>query len=171
MTIPARHTFTARLERAGTLYVIAIPAAVSRAIGKRGNVPVIAWVNDVAEVRASLVPAGGGRHRLRLNAATRKLAGVAVGDRLSVALAVDEAPVAEPMPPDLARALADAHALETFERFPVGKQSHIIQWIEKAAREETRDKRIALTVEIALRGVERALDRQAATGRARRRSP
>ena len=158
-------TFTARLERFGTLYGVTIPAGVSKAIGRRGNVPVVATVNDAAVVRASLVPAGAGRHRLRLNTETRAIAGVNAGDRVSIALELDEHPEAEPMPSDLGRALRDAGGLATFEAFPVGKQSHIIQWIEKAARAETREKRVEKTVEIAVAKMEREADR----GRGKRR--
>jgi hypothetical protein len=123
---------------------------VSRAIGKRGNVPVIAVVNGIAEVRASLQPCGGGRHRLRLNTAVRRLAKAQAGDRLAIALTVDEHPVADTIPDDLHRALRDEDALAAFQDLPVGKQNHILHWIESAAKEATRENRIALAVEVAL---------------------
>ena len=68
--------FSPRLEQVpgGGPYYVSIPARVSKAIGRRGIVPVVASVNGVAEVHASMVPCGGGRHRLRLNAATRDAA-------------------------------------------------------------------------------------------------
>ena len=31
---------------------------------------------------------------------------------------------------------------------PVGRQNHILAWVEKAVREETRAKRVAKTVEV-----------------------
>jgi hypothetical protein len=152
-----RHEFSARVEQVarGGFYAISIPAAVSRAIGRRGNVPIVATINGAIEVRASLVPAGGGRHRLRLNATTRKVADAALGARVDVVLEVDLHPVAEPTPPDLARALRDSGALEAFELFPVGKRSHIIRWIEDAARPETREKRVIAAVDVALRARDR----------------
>src|SRR5438270_4075994 len=75
--------FSPRLEQVprGGPYYVSIPASVSRAIGRRGIVPVVASVNGVAEVRASIVPCGGGRHRLRLNAATRDAADAKLGNR------------------------------------------------------------------------------------------
>jgi Domain of unknown function (DUF1905) len=83
----ASYRFYARLERFdGGPYYIRIPAAVSKAIGRRGIVPVVVTVNDVAEVHASMTPAGGGRHKLRLNAATRASAGARVGSRLAIEL-------------------------------------------------------------------------------------
>src|SRR5271167_2571911 len=87
--------FSPRLEQlpGGGPYYVSIPAAVSEAIGRRGIVPVVATVNGVAEVHASIVPCGGGRHRLRLNAATRDAADAKLGRRLSVRLSVDANPV------------------------------------------------------------------------------
>ncbi|HEY5240644.1 MAG TPA: DUF1905 domain-containing protein, partial [Polyangiaceae bacterium] len=89
--------FSPRLEQVpgGGPYYISIPARVSKAIGRRGIVPVVASINGVAEVHASIIPCGGGRHRLRLNAATRDAADARLGGRLSVQLWVDENPVAE----------------------------------------------------------------------------
>lgn len=145
------YRFEARIERSGGVYAVAIPQAVSLHIGKRGNVAVIADVKGrggVTEVRASIVPTGGGRHKLRLNAVAREAIGAKVGDRARLALRVDVAPKAEPMPDDLAEALDEAGVRDEFAKMPVGRQNHILAWIEKAVREETRVKRVAKTVEV-----------------------
>ena len=166
------HRFSARverIERGGPFYAVTIPVSVSKAIGKRGNVPVIAEVNGAAEVRASLLPCGGGRHRLRLNAEARRLANADEGDRVAVALTVDENPVADATPADLLRALREADALAAFERLPVGKRNHIVHWIEEAVMEATRERRIALAVEVALRKREKDHDRALLADQKRRR--
>ncbi len=154
--------FSARLEQVagGGPYYISIPAAVSRAIGRRGIVPIVASVNGVAEVRASLVPCGGGRHRLRLNAATREAVEARLGGRLSLRLQVDDDPVAEPVPSDLARALKDVDALDAFRRMPVGRQNHILRWLDSAAKEATREKRVGQIVDGALAWREDPRDRR-----------
>ena len=156
-------TFSARLERVegGGPFYVTIPASVSRAIGRRGIVPVVAVANGVAEVRASMTPCGGGRHRLRLNAEARDRANVRVGSRVAFELRVDESPVVDPAPADLARALRDEGLFDTWSGFPAGKQNHIIQWIEKSAKEATREKRIASTIEWTLQARERQADRAA----------
>jgi hypothetical protein len=143
--------FSARLEQVphGGPYYVSIPAAVTEAIGRRGIVPVVASVNGVAEVHASMVPCGGGRHRLRLNATTRAAADARLGKRLSMRLHVDENPVADPVPPDLDHALREMDVLEAFRQMPVGRQNHILRWLEAAVREETREKRIVQIVESA----------------------
>ncbi|SRR5258706_3072942 len=158
------HTFefSPRLEREKGYYSILIPASVSRAIGKRGPVPIIATVNRKVEVRASIVPCGGGRHRLQLNARARGDANAAPGDRLAIALRVDDHPVADPTPPDLARALRNLDLLDAFDRLPVGKRNHILHWIEEAVADRTREKRIDMTVEIAMCAREKEHDRAAA---------
>jgi Domain of unknown function (DUF1905)/Bacteriocin-protection, YdeI or OmpD-Associated len=154
--------FSPRLEQipGGGPYYVTIPARVSKAIGRRGIVPVVATVNGVAEVHASMIPSGGGRHRLRLNAATRDAADARLGGRLSVRLWVDENPVAEPVPADLARALREVDAFDAFRRMPVGRQNHILRWLEAAVRDATREKRIAQIVEGALAWREDPRDRR-----------
>jgi hypothetical protein len=157
----AHFEFSVRLEQVegGGPYYVRIPAAVSKAIGRRGIVPVVAVVNRIAEVRASMTPCGGGMHKLRLNAATRERVGARAGSRVAVTLTVDDHPAVDPAPDDLVRALREEGALAAFERFPVGKQNHILRWIEGAAKEATRTKRIAKTVEVALRAREKRDDR------------
>jgi hypothetical protein len=154
--------FSPRLEQVpgGGPYYVSIPTDVSRAIGRRGIVPVVASVNGVVEVRASMVPCGGGRHRLRLNAATRDAADAKLGGRLSVHLRVDDSPVADPVPGDLAHALREVDAFDAFRRMPVGRQNHILGWLEAAVKEATRDKRVAQIVEAALAWREDPRDRR-----------
>jgi hypothetical protein len=151
MTPAKTYRFEARIERSGGVYAVAIPQGVSLHIGKRGSVPVIATVKGPAgatEVRASIVPTGGGRHKLRLNAVARETIGGRVGERVRLAVRVDTAPKAEPMSDDLAVALDEAGVRADFSKMPVGRQNHILAWIEKAVREETRAKRVAKTVEV-----------------------
>jgi hypothetical protein len=151
MTPTKTYRFEARIERSGGVYAVAIPQGVGVAIGKRGSVPVIATVKGPAgatEVRASIVPIGGGRHKLRLNAVARETIGGRLGERVRLAVRVDTAPKAEPVPDDLAVALDEAGVRAEFAKMPVGRQNHILAWIEKAVREETRAKRVTKTVEV-----------------------
>lgn len=160
---PAREfAFSPRLEQVpgGGPYFVSIPANVSRAIGRRGIVPVVASVNGVAEVRASMVPCGGGRHRLRLNAAARDAAGAKPGRRLSVLLKVDDDPVADPVPANLAHALREVDAFDAFRAMPVGRQNHILHWLEAAVKEATRERRVARIVEGSLAWREDPRDRR-----------
>ena len=142
------------------MYVLEVPERVSKAIGRRGPVPIVAILNRTAELQASLVPMGGGRHRLQLNSRIREELEIVPGDKVSVALTVPQNPARLLLPSDLTRALREVDLHETFAQFPVGKQNHIISWIEEAARLETREKRIATTIEFTFRARERAYDRR-----------
>jgi hypothetical protein len=160
---PRRLAFTVplvKLGRGGSAYVLEIPASVSSAIGRRGPVPIVATLNDTLEIQASLVPMGGGRHWLQLNGRTRGELEIAPGDRVRVDLAVPEKPPTLPCPSELAVALREADLQESFSALPVGKQNHIISWIEEAARPQTRDKRVTIAIEVAFRARERAYDRK-----------
>jgi hypothetical protein len=155
--------FKARLQRpAGSWYTfIDIPATVTRATGKRGPVPVIVLVNGTAEVRASIVPRGDGRHQLMINTRARTEAKVEAGDRVAISLRIDEDQVGYPMPEDLAHELRRHDVYEAYQRLPVGKRNHIVRTIEAAAAETTRQKRIDKTVELALAASEKEFDRAA----------
>ncbi len=58
------------------------------------------------------------------------------------------------IPPDLAAALAENEtALANFEAFPRSAKRGILEWIASAKRAETRDRRIAETVELAAQNI------------------
>jgi len=101
--IKNRFTFTATLEHVspGGFYAVPVPANVTKAIGKRGPIPVTAEINERIEFIASLYPAGGGRHGLRLNTSVRKAAGVKAGDRIRVRIKVHERAPDVTLPDDL----------------------------------------------------------------------
>jgi hypothetical protein len=139
--------------------MLEIPEGVSSSIGRRGPVPIVATLDKAVEIQASLVPMGGGRHRLQLNARTRDELDIQPGDRVRVVLSVPEKAPSLPMPSELALALREADLQPTLSGFPVGKQNHIILWIEEAARPETREKRVAKAIEVAFRARERAYER------------
>jgi Domain of unknown function (DUF1905)/Bacteriocin-protection, YdeI or OmpD-Associated len=161
-TGPRSFAFTVPLVKLDKFsrYVLEIPEGVSTAIGRRGPVPILATLGEAVEIQASLVPMGGGRHWLQLNARTRGELDIQPGDQVRVLLLVPEKPPRLPLPSDLALALREADLQESFSGLPVGKQNHIILWIEEAVRQETREKRVAKATEVAFRVRERAYDRR-----------
>jgi hypothetical protein len=154
-----RHVFTARIERLGTLYCVVVPLLVSRAIGARGRVPVVARVARGGPFRATLLPSGGGRHRLFVNGEIRRAAGAKLGDRIFVAVRVDWKPREVALPDDLARSLREEGVLASWQSMPPGKREHIIKWIDDAVHESTREKRVARAVQEALAHHEKHIDR------------
>jgi hypothetical protein len=154
--VGAKHAF--RAKRFGTLYCVDVPVTVSRAEG-RARVPVVVRVERGAPFRATLVPAGDGRHRVFLNGEVRAAAGLKLGNRVSVEVRVDRGPREVPIPPDLAEALREQGVREAWEAMPPGKREHILSWVEAAVHETTRRKRIDRSVEEALRKHEKRIDR------------
>jgi hypothetical protein len=151
------HSFAARIVRAGTLYAVEVPAAVSRAIGVRGNVSVLVRANGGAPFHGTLLPRGGGRHRMLVNHEAR--GGAGAGSRLAIELRVEERTRDVVIPEDLEVALRDEGVLGAWESLPPGKREHILRWIEEAVHEATREKRVARAVEEALARHERNVDR------------
>jgi hypothetical protein len=158
-----KHTFVAKLARFTSLYCIEVPADVSRLAGK-ASTPVIVRIVGAAPFHATLVPAGGGRHRLFLNAEVRASAGLRLGGRVQVELTVDAALRTRevPIPPDLREALHDEGVLGAWESMPPGKREHILRWIEQAVHEPTREKRVSRAVMEALATHEKRIDRASA---------
>lgn len=93
----------------------------------------------------SLVPIGEGNFILPLKAALRKVIRKAKGDKIQVVMEVDEAPV---LPPDgLMECLEDEpEAVATFNKMPGSHQRYYFNWIKSAKTEETKAKRIAMTI-------------------------
>jgi hypothetical protein len=152
-----KHSFTATIVRVGILYSVEVPDAVSRAIGVRGQVPVQARANGGAPFHATLVPRGGGRHRLFVNHEAR--GGARVGSRIAIELRVETRTREVVIPDDLESALRDEGVLPAWESLPPGKREHILRWIDEAVHETTREKRIGRAVQEALARHERNVDR------------
>ncbi len=172
MKPPRPLTFTGTLEKVvrGVIQnVVVVPRSVSAAFGKRGPVPVVATLWPATEGAATkskgieghltLVPSGGGRHKLILNARLRKRVGLAEGARVRIRVVLDEAPPEDPIPEDLADALREADAFVAFAAIVRSKRNAILRWLDQAVADATRAKRIARLVEIGLEEREKRTDR------------
>jgi hypothetical protein len=147
----SEHCFEARLVRPdapGSWTFVKVPAAVSKALGARGRVPVKGTVNE-RPLTGSLMPDGEGGHFLVVNKAIRDAAGVDVGDRVEVVLEVDTAERRVEVPPELAEALAvDTEARRAFEAFSYSHQKEYADWVGEAKKAETRLSRAQKAVEM-----------------------
>jgi hypothetical protein len=149
--------FDATLVRFDSMYGVRVPAAVSKAVG-RGNAPVEVRVAGGIAFRATFIASGSGRHLILLNAQVRAAAGLKLGKPVPIEARVDRGPREVPVPPDLADALDEEGVRRAWESLPPGKREHILKWIDDAAREETRAKRVARAVEEAVRRREKDAD-------------
>lgn len=138
--------FTATVHRRGVDFAIDVPEEVSLAFAAAGYVPVVGTVNGVS-FRGALVAAGGGRHRLFLNAAVRGEAEVGEGDDVALAITRDTTSREPPTPDDLNAALdAVAGARQRWEACSPSTRREILVWIGDAKNPETRARRIARAV-------------------------
>jgi uncharacterized protein YdeI (YjbR/CyaY-like superfamily) len=82
--------------------------------------------------------------------------GVDAGDRVRIGMELDTEPRTLSVPSDLADALAqDAAAEVAFSQLSFTHRREYVEWVEEAKRPETRQRRIAGTVERVREGTPR----------------
>jgi Domain of unknown function (DUF1905)/Bacteriocin-protection, YdeI or OmpD-Associated len=93
----------------------------------------------------SLIPMGGGRFILPINGTMRKAIGKQAGDKIVVAMELDETKYI--LSPDLMGCLKEEPAsLTFFQSLPGAHQKYFSTWIESAKTPETKAKRIAMAM-------------------------
>lgn len=130
---------------------IEVPAEVMEALGAGKRPAVKVTVNGYSY--RSTVASMGGRSMVSLSAEHRAGAGVAGGDEVEVDLELDTAPREVTVPDDLAAALdAEPAARATFDGLSYSNKSwHVLQ-VTGAKTEETRQRRIAKSVDTLRQG-------------------
>ena len=126
-----------------------VPATVSDALGVRGHIPVVGTA-DGAEFAATLVPVGGGRHRLFLNRAIRGAIGKGAGDSVEIRIRLDRRDRMPETPPDLREALAEGGASDAWDALALSRRKECLVWLADAKRDLTRTARIRRLVQTAL---------------------
>jgi uncharacterized protein YdeI (YjbR/CyaY-like superfamily) len=89
----------------------------------------------------------GNQFFVPLNRENRVRAGVEAGQVVSVAIEVDDAPRVVEVPDDLARALRTAKLRARFDKLSYTHQREYVAWINDAKRVDTRERRIAGTID------------------------
>jgi antitoxin component of MazEF toxin-antitoxin module len=130
---------------------IQVPDEVMEALAA-GKRPAVKVTVDGYSYR-STVASMGGAAMISLSAEHRAGAGVAGGDEVEVDLELDTAPRQVDVPPDLAAALdAEPAARHTFDGLSYSNKSwHVLQ-VTGAKTDETRQRRIARSVETLKQG-------------------
>jgi hypothetical protein len=89
-----------------------------------------------------------GEFLLGLNREVRESAGAEAGDNVEVAIELDTAPREVDVPEALANALADDPAARaTFDALSFTHRKEYARWVAEAKRAETRNRRVAKTLE------------------------
>lgn len=145
MSAMAAQRFEAEIEADDDRLYVEVPDAVIAALGAGRRPPVVVEVDGY---RYPSTPAVyGGRTLLGFRREVREAAGLHVGQRVAVALELDERPREIAVPPDLVAALrADPRVEAAFAALSFTRRRESVQWVESARRDETRRRRIEQTV-------------------------
>lgn len=137
---------TTVLQSGRTATGIRVPPQVVEALGAGGRPPVAVTINGYT-YRSSIAVLGGD-HMVGVSAEHRAGAGVKGGDEVDVDIVLDTAPREVAVPADFAAALdAVPAARATFDRLSYSNRSWHVLSIEGAKADETRQRRIARSVE------------------------
>jgi hypothetical protein len=156
-----KYEFSAKTtKKPGAWVTVAIPAAISKAIGERGSVPIVGTLDGKEKFRSSLLVTRGGGHFLPVKYEHRKNLGLKPGDRVTVVFEIDHEPRIVPTPPDVIDALEAEGLLDAYELVPPGRKKQFLVYLEQAVHEETRAKRIAMILEMTHADREKRADRE-----------
>ena len=124
-----------------------IPAHVVEGLGAGKRPPVTVTINDFSY--RTTVAVMGGAYMVGLSGERRLASGIAGGNVVDVDLELDTAPREITVPPDFGAALdAEPAARKTFDGLSYSNKSwHTLQ-VEGAKTDETRQRRIARSIEI-----------------------
>lgn len=141
------HRFRSELQAArggGSTFVV--PPEVAAALGPAKRPPVRVTVGG--HTFRTRIAVYGGESLIGVSKANRAAAGIDIGDGFEVEIALDTEPREIVVPEDLAAALAeDPAAGETFAGLSFSHRREYVLWIEEAKRPETRERRVADTVQ------------------------
>ena len=145
-------TFRATLLQGGkTATGIHVPDEIVERLGSGKRPAVKATIGS--HTYRSTLGSMGGRTMLPVSAENRRLAGIAAGDELDVALELDTAPREVTVPDDFAAALAPhAEARRFFDGLSYSQKRWFVLPIEEAKKPETRQRRIEKAVEMLREG-------------------
>ena len=143
---PKKVTFTGMLVLTEEWTCLFLPASVGKKLGATARTPVAGTINGFP-IRSSIIPVGGGRFMLMVDRRMQEGAGVDVGEKVAVTLAVDAEPRVVDVPADLKRALAKSKRVAAlFERMAYSHKKEWVDWIDDAKKPGTRALRIARAV-------------------------
>lgn len=129
---------------------VPVPARITKALGTKAAVLVMAQVNDSKPFKVSLFPVGGGKHYIRIKASVRKETKTKTGDRIKLTIKILDRDDVE-IPDDLMIAMRAEGLVKAFLSLPPGKRNYMVRRIEDAVRPETRKKRIQEALDTAVK--------------------
>ncbi|MEK6753625.1 MAG: YdeI/OmpD-associated family protein [Chloroflexota bacterium] len=145
--MPKKHTFTAIIQNAGGGGAfVEIPFDVEAAFGSK-KPKVKAMIKGVP-YRGLLVRMGTENHLLIILKGIREQIGKTFGDEVKITVELDTEPRVIEVPAELKKAFkTEKDAKAFFEKLAYTHQREYVMWINEAKRDETRQARIAKTIE------------------------
>jgi hypothetical protein len=123
-----------------------VPPEVVESLGAGKKPPVRVTIGDHT-YRSTIAPRKD-RYLLGVSADNRERAGVEAGDEVEVELELDTEPRLIELPGDLAEALGtDTQAKDFYDGLTPSQQGSYVNWVESAKKAETRESRVAKSVE------------------------
>jgi bifunctional DNA-binding transcriptional regulator/antitoxin component of YhaV-PrlF toxin-antitoxin module len=112
----------------------------------RARAPVRGTVNGTGY--RTTVAVYGGVYLIGFRRELRERAGIVIGDEVEVTVELDEEPRTVELPPALELALdGDESARRVFEGLSYSNRREYAEWIAEAKRDDTRERRVAQTLE------------------------
>ena len=129
----------------GEAPAVALPFDAKERFGK-ARAPVRGTVNGTAY--RTTVAVYGGVYLIGFKRELRERAGIEIGDEVEVTVELDEEPRTVELPPALMEALdGDDQARSAFEGLAYSHRREYAEWIAEAKRDDTRERRVAATLE------------------------
>lgn len=148
----AMHRFDKQGEKTGWTYV-EIPVDIAQELkpGNKKEFKVKGKIDSHVIKRVSLMPMGGGRFIMPVNASMRKAIGKRHGAMIKLQLIEDKSEFV--FNKDFLECLADEPVAEKFfKTLPGSHQRYFSKWIDEAKTEQTKTKRIAMAVNALSKG-------------------
>lgn len=147
-----KHTFTAVIQDAGDGGAfVEVPFDVEAAFGSKR--PKIKALIEGIPYRGTLVRMRTDCHLLLILKSIREQCGKTFGDTLQVSVQLDVEPRVVEIPLELKKAFRVAKdAISAFDKLSYTHQKEYVNWINEAKRDETRQARIAKTIEMLKQG-------------------
>lgn len=145
--------FGSQGEKSGWTYV-EIPAKVAAKIkpGTKKSFRIKGKINGLA-FKGALMPMGGGDFIFAVKSEIRKKIKKFSGDEVVMSIEEDKAP--PKLNKDLLACLAeDEMAKAAFSKFPPSHKAYFSKWVDEAKTENTRAKRIAMSLQALSRGMD-----------------
>ncbi|HKU52440.1 MAG TPA: YdeI/OmpD-associated family protein [Nitrospira sp.] len=147
-----KHTFTATIQNAGGGGAfVEVPFDVEAAFGSKR--PKVKAVIEGVPYRGILTRMGTECHLLVVLKEIREQIGKTFGDEVTITVEPDTEPRVIEIPAELKKAFkTEKEAKAFFDKLSYTHQKEYVTWIDEAKREETRQNRIAKTVEMLKEG-------------------